>query len=193
MSTDKLSRREAITRTGLWLGAAVVGTKASGAAASAATPGAKADRPFLYSLNMATLRGHKLGIVKEVEVAAKAGYDGIEPWVESVQEYAKNGGALRDLKKLIIDSGLTVEGAIGFPEWIVDDDERRAKGMERAKREMDMIAQIGGKRFAAPPAGANNAPKIDPLKARNDTENCSNSEIRSALCRSLSFGAFLKT
>jgi sugar phosphate isomerase/epimerase len=72
---------------------------------------------------------------------------------------------LGDLKKLIIDSGLTVEGAIGFPEWIVDDDERRAKGMERAKREMDTIAQIGGKRFAAPPAGANNAPKLDPLKA----------------------------
>jgi 2-keto-myo-inositol isomerase len=162
MSTDNLSRREAITRAGLFLGAAVMGTSG---AAPAVMPSRKADRPFLYSLNMATLRGHKLGIIREVEVAAKAGYDGIEPWVDTVQEYVKNGGALGDLKKLIIDSGLTVEGAIGFPEWIVDDDERRAKGMERAKREMDTIAQIGGKRFAAPPAGANNAPKLDPLKA----------------------------
>ena len=164
MSTDNLSRREAITRAGLFLGAAVIGTRSS-SVATAATVSAKSDRPFLYSLNMATLRGHKLGIAKEIEVAAKAGYDGIEPWVDTVQEYAKNGGALGDLKKLITDSGLTVEGAIGFPEWIVDDDERRAKGMERAKREMDTIAQIGGKRFAAPPAGANNAPKLDPLKA----------------------------
>lgn len=162
---DNLSRREAITRTGLLLGAAVIGTKAGGAVSSPAMPGGKGPRPFLYSLNTATLRGHKLGIVKEIEVVAKAGYDGIEPWVESVQEYAKSGGALGDLKKIIMDAGLTVEGAIGFPEWIVDDETRRSKGMERAKREMDMMAQIGGKRFAAPPAGANDAPRLDPQRA----------------------------
>jgi sugar phosphate isomerase/epimerase len=69
------------------------------------------------------------------------------------------------LRKQIVDAGLTVEGAIGFPDWIVDDESRRAKGMERAKREMDMIAQIGGKRFAAPPTGATELPKLDPLKA----------------------------
>jgi sugar phosphate isomerase/epimerase len=72
---------------------------------------------------------------------------------------------LPDLKKRISDSGLTVEGAIAFPEWIVDDDARRAKGFERAKREMDMVAQIGGKRFAAPPAGATGLPKLDLAQA----------------------------
>jgi 2-keto-myo-inositol isomerase len=30
-----------------------------------------------------------------------------------------------DLKKRISDCGLTVESAIGFAEWIVDDDARR--------------------------------------------------------------------
>jgi sugar phosphate isomerase/epimerase len=69
------------------------------------------------------------------------------------------------LKKRIADAGLTVEGAIGFPEWIVDDDERRAKGLERAKREMELMASIGGTRFAAPPAGATNLPKLDYFKA----------------------------
>jgi sugar phosphate isomerase/epimerase len=58
-----------------------------------------------------------------------------------------------------------VESAIGFPEWIVDDDERRAKGMERAKREMDMVKQLGGRRFAAPPAGATDLPKLEFGKA----------------------------
>jgi len=120
---------------------------------------------FRFCLNTATIRGQKLGIVKEIELASKAGYDGIEPWVDGIDDYAKAGGKLEDLKKIISDRGLVVESAIGFPEWIVDDDARRAKGMERAKREMDMVAKLGGKRFAAPPAGATDLPKLDLLKA----------------------------
>jgi sugar phosphate isomerase/epimerase len=116
-------------------------------------------------LNTATLRGHKLGIIKEVEIASKAGYDAIEPWVDSIQEYVKGGGSLGDLRKRIADLGLSVEGAIGFPEWIVDDDTRRAKGMDRAKREMEIVASIGAKRFACPPAGATDLPKLDLFKA----------------------------
>jgi sugar phosphate isomerase/epimerase len=64
-----------------------------------------------------------------------------------------------------METGLTVEDAIAFPEWIVDDEARRAKGMERAKREMDLVGQIGGRRIAAPPAGATNLPKLDLLQA----------------------------
>ena len=133
---------------------------------AAAAPAAKeAGRPFLYSLNTATIRGQKLGIVKEIEIAAQAGYDGLEPWVDAIEAYVKSGGSLADLKKRISDAGLTVEGAIGFPEWIVDDDARRAKGLERAKREMDLVAQIGGKRFASPPAGATDLPKLEVARA----------------------------
>jgi sugar phosphate isomerase/epimerase len=148
------------------VGAAIIGQKPAGAAVSAA-PGAgqPEGRPFRFCLNTATIRGQKLGIVKEIEITSQAGYDAIEPWVDSIQEYSKNGGALGDLRKRIADSGLTVEGAIGFPEWIVDDDARRAKGMERAVREMELVAQIGGKRFAAPPAGATGLPKLEPARA----------------------------
>jgi sugar phosphate isomerase/epimerase len=53
-----------------------------------------------------------------------------------------------------------MEDAIGFPEWLVDDEARRAKGLELAKRQMDMVAQIGGRRLAAPPAGATDLPKL---------------------------------
>ena len=48
---------------------------------------------------------------------------------------------------------MTVESAIGFAAWVVNDDEKRAKGLEEAKRDMDTIAQLGGVRIAAPPAG----------------------------------------
>src|SRR5580765_2567490 len=143
MNNLKVSRREALTRAGALIGATVVTHKFPSAAAGASGTEVNNDRPFRFSLNTATIRGQKLGIVKELEIASQAGYDAIEPWVDSVEEYQKSGGAMSDLRQRIVDAGLTVEGAIGFPEWIVDDDARRAKGMERARREMDLMAQIG--------------------------------------------------
>jgi sugar phosphate isomerase/epimerase len=165
MKAHKLSRREALAGAGLLAGAAVFGER-PGLAAEPAAPVAQAPAAsFRYCLNTATLRGHKLGIVKEVEVATKAGYDAIEPWIEALQAYVQGGGALKDLGKQIKDSGLTVEDAIGFPQWLVDDDARRAKGVEQAKREMDMVAQIGGRRLAAPPVGATDLPKLSVAQA----------------------------
>jgi len=95
---------------------------------------------------------------------AKAGYQAIEPWIRELDAFTKAGGSLRDLCKKLHDAGITVESAIGFAPWIVDDDAKRAKGIEQMKREMDMVAQIGGKRIAAPPAGNDN-PNLDLRKA----------------------------
>ena len=122
--------------------------------------------PFRYSLNTSTIRGQKLGLEKEIDIAAQAGYSAIEPWVSTIQEYVKAGGKLADIRKRVEDRGLTVEGAISFTQWIVDDDARRAEAVEQIKREMDLLAQIGGKRIAAPPVGANgnDAPILDLAK-----------------------------
>ena len=114
---------------------------------------------------MATLQGQKLGIEKQVQVAGAAGYDAIEPWLSSLNDFVKAGGKLADLKRQIADQGLTVESAIAFSEWLAEDATRRAKGLEQAKREMDLVAQIGGKRIAAPPAGATDVVGLDPLVA----------------------------
>ncbi len=161
----KLSRRQAVTRAAGCLGAALAGGFPTAALAQSKAGAAIQSGDFLFCLNAATIRGQKLGIVKEIEVAAKAGYQAIEPWIDSIEEYQQQGGSLRDLKRRIADLGLEVESAIGFPQWIVDDDARRAKGMERAKMELDLVAQTGGKRLAAPPAGATDTPGLDLLKA----------------------------
>jgi sugar phosphate isomerase/epimerase len=161
MKSRKISRREAMAQTGLFVGAAALSQRAAAATALAGPGAPEARRRIRYSLNMATIRGQKLGIVKEIEVAAQAGYDGIEPWMVTIEEYVSGGGKLPDLRKRISDSGLRVESAIAFAEWIVDDDARRAKGMEQAKRDMDVVAQIGGKRIAAPPKGATELPKLE--------------------------------
>lgn len=109
---------------------------------------------FSYCFNTSTIRGQKLKLVDEIEIVAKAGYDGIEPWIREIEAYVQEGGSLKDLKKRLDDHGLQVESAIGFAQWIVEDDEKRKAGLETAKRDMDLVAQLGGTHIAAPPVGA---------------------------------------
>jgi sugar phosphate isomerase/epimerase len=136
-----------------------------GAAAAAARPAQAAGRqprrrqrsstePFGYCLNTSTIRGNQLDIVKVVEAAGKAGFDGIEPWITELDAYTKAGGSLKDLGKRIADAGLTVENAIAFNSFLSDDPTERASGMERMKADMDKVAQIGGTRIAAVPGRA---------------------------------------
>ena len=131
----------------------------------ASAEGRPNSEPFRYCLNTSTIRGQKLPLVEEIVIAAKAGYNGIEPWISEIDNHVKTGGSLKDLANRIKDLGLTVESAIGFPEWIVDDDARRAKGFEVAKRDMDLVAQLGGTRIAAPAAGATDVTNLDLHKA----------------------------
>lgn len=125
----------------------------------------KAHLPFRFCLNTSTIRGQKLSLVEEIEIAAKAGYSGIEPWIREIRQYQETGGKLKDLKRRIADAGLTVESAIGFASWIVDDDQERAQGLETAKQDMELVKQIGGARIAAPPVGATNQRDLDLFKA----------------------------
>ena len=116
-----------------------------------------------YCLNTSTLRGQGLTLVQEVEVAAKAGYQAIEPWVAEVEKFVREGGKLADLGKRIAGLGLSVESCVGFSEWITEAAEAPG-GLEVWKRDLDLIAQIGAKRIAAPPSGAVHEAEKDLLK-----------------------------
>ena len=118
--------------------------------------------PVRFALNTSTLRGQKLSVPEQIEIAAKAGYDGIEPWIRDIQNYADDGGSIKDLKKRISDLGLTVDSAIGFANWIVDDPDARRQGLEDAKKEMSLVEAIGGTRVAAPPVGAHRGDSVPP-------------------------------
>lgn len=152
MHTHTPSRRETLAAMTAGLGlATLTGT------AVADTPKPPVE-PFGYCFNTSTIRGQKLGLVETVDLVARAGYQGFEPWINEIDRYTQSGGNLKDLAKRISDKGLTVEDAIGFPEWVVDDDARRKKGLEEGRRCMDLVQQLGGKRIAAPPAGARDIP-----------------------------------
>lgn len=121
----------------------------------------KKSPPFSYCLNLSTIRGQNQGIVKDIETAAKAGFTGVEVWINAIQEYQQKGGQLSDLSRRVNDLGLRIENAIGFAPWIVDDDTQRQNAQEQLKKEMGMLASIGCRRIAAPPAGATNAPGLN--------------------------------
>lgn len=134
-------------------------TGASPASPGSPAPSLSAGRAvvaatFGYCLNTSTIRGANLGIEAAVDIAAKAGFQAIEPWLSELEAFEKKGGSLKDLGKKLKDLGLAVPSAIGFAKWIVNDAGERAKGVEQMKRDMERVAQIGGTHIAAPAVGA---------------------------------------
>ena len=154
-----LNRRSALKLSAASAAAALVTPFQSNAAA----PVPPAD--FKFCLNMSTLRGHKLGYIKELETASKAGFRSAEIWIDSLQQYLNAGGTVKEARSRMDGLGIVAEDAIGFARWIVDDETVRKQGIEQLKKEMDILAQIGCKRIAAPPAGATDTPGLDLRKA----------------------------
>lgn len=156
-----------ISRRAILAGGAAACGLPNGLAAAGSLPPRAEPRAtpscFLLGLNTSTIRGQKLSIVAEIELAAKAGYQGMEPWLDELRQYAGAGGSLTDLGNRFRDAGIQVESAIDFFEWAVDEEGRRAKGLDAARKSMEILQKIGGKRLAAPPVGATEQP-IDPLR-----------------------------
>ncbi|MGM0474948.1 MAG: sugar phosphate isomerase/epimerase family protein [Bacteroidota bacterium] len=116
---------------------------------------------FKFCLNTSTIRGQEPGLWSDIEVAQKAGYDSVELWLGDIRRYLDERGKKEDLRNKIADSGLTFENAIAFPEWIVDDPDRRKNALEDMKNNMDLLADLGCKRIAAPPVGATEGKVLD--------------------------------
>lgn len=111
------------------------------------------ESQFSFCLNTSTIMGQKPGLLGYLEIASKAGYDGVELWIRDIQEFLGAGNSIAVLRKHINDSGLKFENAIGFAPWMVDDDQKRKAGFEQMEKEMEMLAELGCRRVAAPAAG----------------------------------------
>ncbi len=155
--TTSIDRRSLLlsgaTAAGLW------GVASSHAAA--APENSDPRQAFRYCLNTSTIRGQKLSVLDQVDVAIRAGYDAIEPWMGDLRAFVEGGGNLDELRQRIADGGLEVPSAIGFAAWIVDDPEERKKGLETARSDMQLLRAIGGTRIAAPPVGVTQQSGLD--------------------------------
>jgi 2-keto-myo-inositol isomerase len=124
----------------------------------------KPPSQFKFCLNTSTLRGQKLTVAQTIDVAAKAGFDSMELWVGDIKDYKTQGNSLKSLKKLLDDSRITVEDAIGFAPWMVEDEQQREAGFRQMKEEMELMAELGCKRIAAPSSGVKPDVPLDLFK-----------------------------
>ena len=165
MSEENISRRKVLQ----FIGMAAAGTAVTRKAASQPTQSQTPDKlKFTYCLNMSTIRGQNLGFIKELKIAAAAGFRSVEIWMDSMQQYLQNGGSVKEVKILLNDLGLKVEDCISFNKWVVDDPGVRQQGIDNMKREMDILAQIGCKRIAATGTGTTDSdvPNLDMIASR---------------------------
>lgn len=165
-TSSNLSRRSLLSTSAV---AAAVGliSPLSQRLPASEVPARPAGEPFGYCLNTATIRVANLPLESTIDIAAKAGFNAIEPWISELDAVVKRGGDLKDIGKKLKDSGLAVPSAIGFAKWIVNDEAERAKGLEQMKRDMEKVLAVGGTHIAAPPVGATKKedPDIEPMAA----------------------------
>jgi 2-keto-myo-inositol isomerase len=145
--SNMTTRRDAIKAIGLTTGVI------TSVGILGANPKKKKSSQFSFCLNTSTIMGQKPGLIGYLDIASKAGYDGVELWIRDIQEYLAAGNSVAGLKKYLGDSGLKFENAIGFAPWMVDDEEKRKAGMAQMEQEMELLAFLGCNRVAAPAAG----------------------------------------
>jgi 2-keto-myo-inositol isomerase len=138
----KISRRNALSTMMLGTAGMMMPSTLSGR-------GVSSPAGIRYCLNTSTISGNSKGLETHVAIASEAGYDGIEVWVRDVQAALENGHSEASLKNYVDDHGLKVENAIGFAPWLAEGE----AGFVQMEKEMHMLAAIGCRRIAAPPAG----------------------------------------
>jgi sugar phosphate isomerase/epimerase len=110
-------------------------------------------RSFRISINVSTISGFKLPVKEQIKLAAASGFEGIELWMSDVYDYVKSGGEAKDLSKLLQDNGLIPENIIAFSNWLSNDPQTSAQGIEQMKKDMELTAQLGGHHIAATGVG----------------------------------------
>jgi sugar phosphate isomerase/epimerase len=108
---------------------------------------------FSYCLNTSTIRSDGATVLDMIDTAADAGWDGIEPWVKELDDWVAEGGTLDQVRARAEQRGIAIVNLIGFPEWAVPEQDRRAKGFAEAARCFEMARELGCPHVAAPPFG----------------------------------------
>ena len=109
--------------------------------------------PFKTALNASTLFPFALDVKQQVQVAAEAGYDGIELWEKDILAYLETGGTISDLKAFVSSHAIAIVDVMAFFAWADADKAVRQQALAQAERELPLLAELGSPAFAAPPAG----------------------------------------
>lgn len=106
--------------------------------------------PWPICLDTATIRPAS-SLREKVTIAAKAGYDAIEPWDSELEQFEAEGGNLKDLGKEIKDLGLFVPSVIGLWNALPPTRELFEESLKDTHRRMRMAADIGSQHIQTIP------------------------------------------
>lgn len=113
----------------------------------------------LYSLNTSTIRPTPL--IRKIEMARKAGYDGIELWCDEIREYTEKGNPIKDVIHALEDNGLKVPSMIALHGWMDTSGEEYERALDEAKRRMELAAELGASYIVATPSTKEEPIEID--------------------------------
>ena len=105
--------------------------------------------PWPICLDTATIRPASLK--DKVNIAAEAGFDGIEPWDSELEEFEKNGGNLKALGAEIKKLGLKVPSVIGLWNAIPGTMPEFELSLKETRRRMRMAHDIGAEHIQTIP------------------------------------------
>ena len=96
---------------------------------------------MLLTLNTSTIKPQPL--LDKVRIAADAGFGGVELWINDVYEHVGQGGEVRDVEKLLADTGLQVPCMIAMRAWGEAIETEYPIVLDEAKRRMELAARLG--------------------------------------------------
>ena len=102
-----------------------------------------------FCLNTSTIKPQPL--IRKIELAGQAGYDGIELWVNEIYEHIGRGGEVRDVELAIADNGLIVPSMIAIRQWGDMDGWEYQLVKDEAKRRFALCARLGSQYIVATP------------------------------------------
>lgn len=102
-----------------------------------------------YCLNTSTIKPQPL--LRKIELAGQAGYDGIELWVNDVYDFIGRGGEVHDIEAALSNNGLIVPSMIAIRQWGDMDGWEYELVKDEARRRFALCARLGSPYIVATP------------------------------------------
>jgi 2-keto-myo-inositol isomerase len=106
---------------------------------------------FKYSLNASTVRGTP--ILRQIEVATKAGYGAIELWFADVDVHLASGGTMAELQRALDAGGLAVPTCIYLGDWFDASAADWPRVRDQCAHRLDQAAELRARHVIAGPPG----------------------------------------
>ncbi len=102
-----------------------------------------------FCLNTSTIKPQPL--LKKIELAGAAGYDGIELWLNDIYGHIGRGGEVSDVETALADHGLIVPSVIAIRQWGEAEGWEYELVRDEARRRFALAARLGAPFIVATP------------------------------------------